>query len=264
MKTTNIGLNKNKRLPRIPIQAGAKLSGNEYKFLDYNLFRDNLNNYQIHISTMVKELGMSKMTVLRLCDQYKQTGILYQDANGFYHLDYEKTELYIYSLIETPLVTNLDQTGNNLIPTGNNLVPTGNKIRPELVSNCYHTSNISNLKEIPEEDIKYAEPDLITEPIRVKTNIPFSEPNTATLKEIELTTKTCNNDTMNNELLIKDLVSLDENYKNKKVSLETYNKMKAALVKFGSKINEPLGIKNNPQHSGPLATPEEFDAVFNS
>ncbi len=100
----NKGLDKSKPLVRIPIQMAEHLKANQYKFLDYLLYRTNLKKYQIHISTMMKELRMSKPTVIGLCKEYLALGILEQnEAKDFYHrtykLNYIECESYIYQVI---------------------------------------------------------------------------------------------------------------------------------------------------------------------
>ncbi len=144
MKTK--GLDRTKRLSRIPIQMASTLPPLEYIFLDYLLFRYGLTGYQIHISTMMEELNISKPTAIKLCKQYLQLGILNQDEGKYqherlYHLNYKACESFIYSLMDgVKLVKPVDQPGKAGLPT---LVKPVDQI---LVKPVDHTSIKKELK----------------------------------------------------------------------------------------------------------------------
>jgi len=171
MKTN--GLDRTKRLSRLPIQVAAKIPTIDYVFLDYQLFRNGLDGYQIHISTMVDELNLSKPTVIALCKKYLGLGILNQDNGKYqhqkcYHLNYNTCESYIYNLIDdNGLVKPVDQPGKASLPglvkpVDQTLVkPVDHtSIRKEIISNI-QVGEISNDSTLSSPETK--EPVAVTE-----------------------------------------------------------------------------------------------------
>lgn len=172
------GLNRDERLNRLPVEVAAHLTGNEYKFADYVMYRGALNRYQIYTTTMVKELGMDKSTVLKLCKNFKERGWLKQDDDKHYHLDYGVAHRWIWEVldgkpatkskaqdfpqrggnIQPSAVENSDQTDGGNLPLrfgGENPPASGGKNPPDLVENSDPTSNREEIeKELVKEDSK--------------------------------------------------------------------------------------------------------------
>jgi len=172
------GLKRDERLNRLPIQAAAHLTGNEYKFADYVIFRGALDGYQIYTTTMASELGMDKSTVLKLCKSFKERGWLKQDDEKHYQLDYGVAHQMILKILDgkpakkskvKTTIQDTPQRGGNIQPSavekslqmaGGNLPPrfggeippsSGGEKPPALVENLHP---ISNRKEIGKELIK--------------------------------------------------------------------------------------------------------------
>jgi len=153
------GPDKDKRWSYAPIQTLPHLSGNEFGFLCWLLFRTMLEGYKIHISTLVKELGMDKKTVIKLCKGFLQRGFLTQDEYGHYHFVYATCHQWINKIIET-------RTGGEIPPelvekfpqAGGNIPPTGGESPPELVEKRDHTSSASIFTSISKVSLSSREP----------------------------------------------------------------------------------------------------------
>lgn len=147
MKSKNNTYNRNNQLARLPIQCCRFFSGNEYKFYDYLLYRNNNTKWQYYISDITQNLGVDKRTVLRLCKNGKERGFLLQDKFDHYHLNYSGLHDFIWSEIDKQVGDNLSSLGDTITPAGDNLSSLGDKNTPTEVTKIHHTSINKRIKK---------------------------------------------------------------------------------------------------------------------
>lgn len=102
------------RINRIPWELGKFLGGNEYKILDYLLYRNNNSHgWKFWTSGISKETGASLDTVFRTLQKFIKHGFITQDASHHYHFDYNKCMTWVNCLLsenENRLLSETERT----------------------------------------------------------------------------------------------------------------------------------------------------------
>lgn len=123
---------------RIPIVAAQHLSGNEYKLLDYLLYRHALDNWKFRIKDIIIQTGCSRCTVLRGMKFFLSKQFVTHHNQRRYSVNYPAIDAWIESLKLIP-----KKVSKRDIIKSQNDTYTGKSYRKELKERIESTNVVS-------------------------------------------------------------------------------------------------------------------------